>query len=181
MLTYLRYALATFCFAASVGFLALWGLSEIVDDGVDLALPLAKSKVTFEAVRGVAIVGRVPKFSQRSGAVLYFFNLGDEWRVERLGFAYDDSQKMGIVGVLSPFCFFRIWYAVLICLITGFAVLRMRRFTLRSMMIAMTVAAGLLGMAMGPAWAVDALVAFFAIGGPILLVWFASKKIITVP
>ena len=32
MLKALRYALATFCFAASVGCLALWGRSEVVRD-----------------------------------------------------------------------------------------------------------------------------------------------------
>jgi hypothetical protein len=152
MLTYLRYALATFCFAASVGCLGLWGLSHIdvfnPRDWVTCELPLSTDKVKFEAYRGVAVIGRIPNSANRSGLLLYFSNIADEKRVERLGFPYDSDLKMGRFGIVSPFCYFPLWHPTLIFGLAGMAVLRFpRRFSIRSALSTITVVATLIGLA----------------------------------
>jgi hypothetical protein len=82
--------------------------------------------------------------------LLYFSNVGDEKRVERLGFPYDSALKMGQFGIVSPFCYFPLWYPTLALGLTGVGIIRLGcGFTLRSAIIAMTVVAGLLGMAVG--------------------------------
>ena len=146
MAKFIRYALATVCFAASVGCLAFWVLSESRNTLYEV-LPLSNEKLTFEVSNGMAFVGRVPTSTRRSGAQLYFFNVGDEARVEKLGFPYDDSQNMGIFGVISPFCYFPLWFAALVLAIAGVGVLRFRRqFSIRSALICVSVVAALLGM-----------------------------------
>lgn len=147
MTKYLRYGLVTFCFAASVGCLALWVLSESRAFLFEV-LPLSNDKLTFEVSNGMAFVGRVPASTRRSGALLYSFNVGDEARVEKLGFPYDDSQKMGVFGVISPFGYFPIWYPALIFALAGVGVLRgSRQFSIRSALVATTVIAALIAMA----------------------------------
>jgi hypothetical protein len=80
--------------------------------------------------------------------LLYSSNRWDEKRVEVLGFPYDSALKMGQFGVMSPFCYFPLWYPTLALALAGFGAMRLgRRFTLRSAIIATTVVAGLLGMA----------------------------------
>ena len=62
MLTYLRYALATFCFAAGVGCLALWGWSIANQDQfLALRFHLTKGSVVFQVHRG----GTVTAYTQR--------------------------------------------------------------------------------------------------------------------
>jgi hypothetical protein len=147
MAKFIRYALATVFFAASVGCLGLWGIGESRNTLYEV-LPLSNEKLTFEVSSGMAFVGRVPMSTRRSGAQLYFFNVGDEARVEKLGFPYDESQKMGIFGVISPFCYFPLWYPTLIFGLAGVGVLRFsRQFSIRSALVATTVIAALIGMA----------------------------------
>ena len=137
MLTYLRYALATACFAASIGCLALWGWS---------------------INRKCIIVGSIPPSFYGGGvvingfsAILFYRASGDhEWE-----FYVADVAPGSIVRETSELFriteigyHFPLWYPALIFALAGVASLRLgRRFTLRSAIIATTVVAALLGMA----------------------------------
>ena len=79
--------------------------------------------------------------------MLYFSNVGDEKRVERLGFPYDSNLKMGQFGIVSPFCYFPLWYPPLVFALGGVGVLRFRcQLSIRSALICVSVVAALLGM-----------------------------------
>jgi hypothetical protein len=144
MLTYIRYALATVCFAASVGCLALWG---------------------WTLAYRVEISG--PNYFTASGGVMLVVNEGftftgywtdtpssEEWKLSTGPMRSDphyrdvirnqfglDTQRFG------RYVHFPLWYPALIFALAGVGVLRLGRFTLRSAIIATTVLAGLLGMA----------------------------------
>lgn len=59
-----------------------------------------------------------------------------------------EFEKRGRFGYMGNAIYFPLWYAALIFALAGVASLRLgRRFTIRSALIATTVVAGLLGMA----------------------------------
>jgi hypothetical protein len=149
MLTYLRYAQATFCFAASVGCLALWWRSmNQADYVVGPSRILPGRAVYFGCASGCSTAG----FFSESNSATY-----PNWKhivapvTDDLRSAYTDTLSRG-----GQFQFstepdqitFPIWYPALIFALAGVGVLRLgRRFTLRSAIIATTVVVGLLGMA----------------------------------
>ena len=114
MLTYLRDALATVCFAASVGCLALWKV-----DYFEWSLGISKHTELIVTI-------------DSGMAAVEFYKAGAT-----------PPQNCRPIGV--PLLF-----PALIFALAGVAALRLgRRFTLRSAIIATTVVAGLLGMAVG--------------------------------
>jgi hypothetical protein len=144
MLKYLRYALATLCFAASVGCLALWWRSGSTTD-------LAISPYEVSPLRTLALKsagGRLTlcHFVHRANQV--------DWRSismpasddPTLAFLPDDPTDW--FGHHLKDYYFPHWYPALVFALAGVASLRLgRRFTLRSVIIATTAVAVLLGMA----------------------------------
>jgi len=149
MLKLTRYVLATVCFAASVGCLALWWRSE--------KLPMVESvSGTFNKNKSLAVT----TYCGRCDVALLDFAT-TPWRF-RMNGPYDSEFRARNTGyprfkLEANFsrptrglyvCHFPLWYPALIFALAGFASLRLgRRFTLRSALIATTVVAGLLGMA----------------------------------
>ncbi len=146
MLTYLRYALATFSFAASVGCLALWWRNAALFDLVHAATVYAGSMtLNAEVVDGIVIASSVPRRPTDDGWFVDSFRLGEAGR---------SNLQQNVVGQQGQFgshangVYFPLWYPALIFALAGIASLRLgRRFTLRSALIFTAVAAGLLGMA----------------------------------
>ena len=149
MLTYLRYALATVCFLASVGCLALWWRSE--------KLPMVESvSGTLNTNKSLAVTtycGRCTVTLLDFATTPWRFRMNgpydSEFRARNTGyprFKLEANFSRPTRGLYV--CQFPIWYPALIFALAGVGALRLdRRFTLRSAIIATTVVAGLLGMA----------------------------------
>jgi hypothetical protein len=145
LLTYLRYALATVCFTASVGCLALW--------------PISHWKVFYLYVRQPSVANSLETESGYLFACRFKVK-NAQWRVnlqtkpppspESRQLISDLISEEGHFASIGIGVMFPLWYFALIFALAGVAALRLgRRFTLRSAIIGMTVAAGLLGMAVG--------------------------------
>jgi hypothetical protein len=149
MLTYLRYALATFCFAASVGCLALWGCSQNAHLWMSGSARGGQSRIdvyggyVFMFARPVRILLTPLSLSWGAGVEVRDRNADDNLQTCVILFGH-----FGVVGGNN--LYFPLWYPALIFALAGVASLRLgRRFTLRSAIIATTVVAALLGMAVG--------------------------------
>ncbi len=145
---YLRYALATFCFAASVGCLGMWGWTSAHRSLRMAAIyPNNSRTVNYFANDGDMFVGLGHPLTPRQtarGTQFVAVTMTEldikglrTWRLEHGRFGYGNR------AISCP-----LWYPALICALAGAAALRLgRRFTLRSALIATTVVAGLLAMA----------------------------------
>jgi hypothetical protein len=143
MAKFIRYALATFCFAASIGCLALWWRSDKL-----LAVTYLGINHEFEIVTDF---GYVTVYLNHGSSTRQF----SDWKLTELDaweipwFA-DELEVHGRFGGDGSAVYFPLWYPALIFALAGVAALRLgRRFTIRSAIIATTVVAGLLGMAVG--------------------------------
>ena len=151
MLTYLRYGLATVCFAASVGCLALWWRSM--------------SKWEIHNFRSPISPARVVNINTYYGTVSFLtlsedmshgvsFQAGKNWAYHDLGKReiHDGLRvvrhRQGIFGPTSKTgVYFPLWYPALVFALAGVGVLRFRRqFSIRSALVAVSVVAALLGM-----------------------------------
>ena len=138
VLTYLRYALATICFALSVACLGLWWRSHSF---ADLVMSPAISG-TWELLLGVdsgSAYLAIDEPMQPSAT----------WRHLENDVADTDEGENPprVFGMTEAGFWFPLWYPALVFALAGVGALRLgRRFTLRSALIATTVAAGLLGM-----------------------------------
>ncbi|QDT75900.1 hypothetical protein [Lacipirellula limnantheis] len=146
MLTYVRYALATICFAASVACLALWCDTILDERRLSVSYVSTSLNVMLHAADGI---GNIQLSRSRLGT-----SVVGEWRFTSSHFSGRASQlhwtggHEGALGRTRTGVFFPLWYAALLFALAGVASLRVgRRFTLRSAIIATTVVAGLLGMA----------------------------------
>ena len=147
MLTYLRYALATICFALSVACLGLWWRSESTADEIELGLP--NSVGATKSLGGVSYLGFAGLAVLDESTVV-----GREgWRHESLDVVRVHRESVasavadsGRFGVGEGTIYFPLWYASLVFALAGVGVLRLGRFTIRSALIATTIVAGLLGM-----------------------------------
>ena len=148
MLTYLRYSLACFCFAASVGCLALWWRSLIHADEweVDRLAPspaLSRVGVSYLGYMAVSVAPASPSVVEN----------GWRFKSEPVGTDHASSVRSAIVssrrfGVTDTGIYFPLWYPALIFALAGVGVLRFRRqFSIRSALITTTVVATLVGMA----------------------------------
>ncbi|MBA4106145.1 MAG: hypothetical protein C0485_10325 [Pirellula sp.] len=151
MLKALRYALATICFAASVGCLTLWWRSMSTWDGMHGDSFLITGRfLNLQSFSGTMEVDLLSKafFKQHSPTVpLTWARASNNVTLKHENFE-PIRVEYGSFGTLSDMVFFPIWYPALIFALAGVASLRFgRRFTLRSALIAMTVVIGLLGMA----------------------------------
>jgi hypothetical protein len=142
MLTYLRYALATFCFAASVGCLALWGRTLVSPLTFEANYLSIHWELRCTALRGMGNATYSPINPERVSRDMQFRVVGRQMWFGNV------IRQQGVFGQYFRSVFFPLWYPALILALAGVAALRVgRRFTLRSAIIAMTVVAGLLGLA----------------------------------
>ena len=145
MLTYLRYALATFCFAASVGCLALCWRSFEVTDRLGIVAPrlLGSHSVYITAREGNSFVIAVRSAQMTpSGISLNSRAVGGRSVLDEL------ASRHGHFATFTGGFYFPLWYPALIFALAGVGVLRFRRqFSIRSALICVSVVALLLGMA----------------------------------
>jgi hypothetical protein len=149
MAKFARYALASVCFAASVGCLALWWRANAWRFYVPL--PMNRFQVEgmyLEAWAGTGVISldRENLFASFSGRKAVS---NEELRAEIVEYRIRQS-RLGNFGRFRRSLYFPIWYPALIFALTGVGALRFRRqFSIRSALIAVTVVAALLGMAVG--------------------------------
>ena len=143
MLTYLRYALAIACFAASVSCLALWWRSSAYR--VLFITPNFGSPNSYIAIETWVGFTFMAVVEERQPIWMYGENKLKPAQIQ-------DARKT--MGRPSQFwkndfaCRFPLWYPTLLFALASVAALRLgRRFTIRSAVIATAVAALLLGMA----------------------------------
>ena len=149
MLTYLRYTLATVCFAASVGCLALWwrSISTIDEWTIRAPGPRLGSCIDGASYLGYMALGAQPLSNNDS-------NL--RWRFEShpvtpghvVTFGAEVASGGRFRVIENRVVYFPLWYPALIFALAGVAALRFRRqFSIRSALVCLTVVAALLGMA----------------------------------
>jgi hypothetical protein len=142
MLTYLHYALATVCFAASVGCLALW--------------PISHWKVFYLSVRQPSVANSLETESGYLFACRFKVK-NAQWRVnlqtkpppshESSQLIRDLISEEGHFASIGIGVMFPLWYSALVFALAGVVALRFRRqFSIRSALVAVSVVAALLGM-----------------------------------
>ncbi len=145
MISCLRYALATLCFAASVGCLGLWWRSLSFNDYVFIRLSSFPRDIEMATDGGSGFLAFPPP-RQISGYLLS--TVGWEHVTSAIPIELQTATPPAMFEQTTTGYFFPLWYPALIFALGGVAALRLgRRFTLRSAIIATTVVAGLLGMA----------------------------------
>jgi len=98
-----------------------------------------------EVFDGVIITSSSPRRPADQGSILDSYRLGEDGRSD---FQQNIVGHQGQFGSFANGVYFPLWYPALIFALAGVGALRLgRRFTLRSAIIATTVVAGLLGMA----------------------------------
>ncbi|MBL9161723.1 MAG: hypothetical protein JNL18_03165 [Planctomycetaceae bacterium] len=148
MLTYLRYALASACFAASVGCLALWWRSYTYWDTLRQPLPGLGRTVVLDSCEGSTWGTFVSTPAHGDRYECYWH--ADPRIIPAAHTPTEETRQYDMFGVTEYIFYFPPWYPALIFALAGIVSLRLgRRFTLRSALIATTVLAGLLGMAVG--------------------------------
>jgi hypothetical protein len=144
MLAYLRYALATICFALSVASLGLWGWSQSRQDVYVFRLA-PNSRLACESCAGSLEITRITGSGFLAGS--------DNWVVksapllaERLRTHAANVEAEGRFALGAGHTRFPLWYPALVSAFAGIGAIRLgRRFTLRSAIVVTTIAAGLLG------------------------------------
>ncbi len=138
MAKFIRYALATVCFAASVGCLALW-LGKISSQAAYLSTTWFVQLET-EGGTGSIILNDIKPARPNGDWRFNVFEQSEPW------FA-DEFERQGSFGTGFDFVYFPLWYPALIFALAGVAALRFRRqFSIRSALVAVTFVAALLGM-----------------------------------
>lgn len=151
---FIRYALATVCFAASVGCLALWARSHRHRDVVMGPSAVFPGRVLgCDALAGIASVQLVP---QQSVPVtlwtewVHYVQQTSEWDRELLEQFARENGRFGMVegGETGKGVRFPLWYPALALALAGVGVLRSRwKFSIRSAMIVVSAVAALMGIA----------------------------------
>ncbi|MBL9165829.1 MAG: hypothetical protein JNL18_24105 [Planctomycetaceae bacterium] len=140
----IRYALATFCFAASIGCLALWWRSYTVHEQIYWQSPISSDLIYFSAFRGAVYIG--PPDAR---------TVPTTWRYAPIAIAEDiyvsanerSTYGQTQFGWYGTGYYFPLWYPALVSALSGVGVIRFRRqFSIRSALIAFAVVAALLAM-----------------------------------
>ena len=144
MAKYLRYALASVCFAASVACLALWWRSFVYFESLSGAA--SGWSVYSESCNGIVMLNAYTG-DHLPAALMYEWG----WAKDHNTVADFDIGRKGVFGIhdeLRNTCHFPHWYLTLIFALAGVGVLCFRRqFSIRSALICVSVVASLLGMA----------------------------------
>ena len=144
MLTYLRYALATFCLAASVGCLVILGWSARRSQSVECVMSdVGPLLIDVQLCRGEAKVAVSRNNPIRRRVAPSIKTLDGIYLIQ-----FDRTyQSQGYFATAARSVYFPLWYPALIFALAGVAALRFRRqFSIRSALIAVSVVAALLGM-----------------------------------
>ncbi len=103
MLKYLRYALATFCCAASVGCLALWiGTAKIPDLLLHAAYHRPASVTSFDVANGRLAIGHWTLDAGSSAAPGWHFSAKRYPRVKRVDHRVIGTTRTGVFTSLLP-------------------------------------------------------------------------------
>ncbi|QDT72453.1 hypothetical protein [Lacipirellula limnantheis] len=138
MLTYLRYALATFCFAASVACLTLW----ICGYEYNLEISPASWCARVDGSRGLGCIAIEPSLFHEK----YILHVSVENTSPKAWFE-DQIIGKGRFGAVGGGVYFPLWYPALVFALAGVGVIRFRRqFSIRSALIAFAIVAALLAM-----------------------------------
>ena len=142
MTKFIRYAMATFCFAASVGCLLLWGWWS--DKLINITYRAINYQVSVQAEAGFASIcsfsEETPRQAPTWDAVVTFI-LDEPW-------FYEELPLQGRFGHDANCVYFPLWYPALVFALAGVGVTRVsRQFSIRSALIATSVVAALIGMA----------------------------------
>lgn len=142
MLKAIRYTLAAICLAASVGCLALWWRSLGPPSSIRYVSATKDWRLLLTTGKGVALVsprvilppgvasGRIESDGGIAGIL--------EWQIRK--------SRSGVFGRFGRSVYFPLWYPALVFALAAVAAIRIRRFTLRSGLVGMSVVAVLLGM-----------------------------------
>jgi hypothetical protein len=143
MAKFIRYALATVCFAASVGCLAFWWRSVYYWDTYEYLTQSPNCGQILQTVDGMAVVEFNHTYKYGPEDDRTFFR--SSYRAN--GQLSDRFEKHGRFYVRGTTAHFPLWYPALIFALAGVAALRFRRqFSIRSALICVSVVAALLGM-----------------------------------
>jgi hypothetical protein len=150
MLKYLRYALTTFCFAASIGCLALWWRSDARHYQLFSPTYARQTRLISVSARCgecfLSICPLLEGFRPRSPTA-FRFELSAVTSAQ-LESSERRLETLGRFGVEPRSVYFPLWYPALIFALVGVAALRLgRRFTIRSAIIGTSILCALLGMA----------------------------------
>ena len=143
---YLRYSLASLCFAACVACLALWHRSVGIEDSVRGPSFRQTERFVFRSKKGSLEIASVPTISKQPQSEVDWHKFskpiqtidvpGDRLQAPRKRF------RLTARGFIFP-----LWYPALISALAGVGVLRFRsQFSIRSALICLSVVAALLGM-----------------------------------
>ena len=128
MLTYLRYALATLCFAASVGCMALWWRSATCRDKVE-GPRLQSGIVYLESYHGTGIFELLYRPPRVAGDVSIFNWRHSTQKIESPRNSFDLRMEVfGNFGRIGRCIYFPLWYPALIFALGGVASLRLGRW-----------------------------------------------------
>ena len=140
MLKALRYTLAAIFLAASVGCLALWWRSMNAPKVFDWDAYSSNQRLTLMASDGTCILYTSPRTTIHVG-----MTTNEALRAAVVEFAIR-RRVIGEFGRYDNTVYFPLWYPALVFALAAVGILRIGRFTIRSALIATTIAAGLLGM-----------------------------------
>ena len=142
MAKFFRYSLATLCFAASVGCLALWGWSASRIDLLIAPNPFGlEPAIVVEVADGVVDMRQM----HNGDARMWSIRSGSLSNRDEFGLSPVSERQFGLN---LRWVVFPLWYPALIFALAGVGVLRIsRRFSIRSTLVATTFVAALIGMA----------------------------------
>lgn len=139
----LRYTLAAFLFAASVGCLVLWSWTSANSSNVFAVRCYA---VNTESISGVTLLGyssEMPTNNPRPSFALTNVVI----QGEPLRYFRELRKRQGQFGGTPGRVYFPLWYPALVFALAAVGVIRFRRqFRIRSALIGLSVVAALLGM-----------------------------------
>ena len=150
MAKFIRYALASLCFAASVACLALWWRSMEYRDMLIGPSFLAPTRAlyfeSFDGVLSTTLLTESKSVFGFNSQWSRWYPSDTQWRRDQIRDRAATSGRFGIEAD-EPCAYFPIWFLSLLFALAGVAVLRFRRqFSIRSALVAMGVVALLLGM-----------------------------------
>lgn len=153
MLKFLRYAVTTRCFAASIGCLALWYRSlEHWDILNGPSYAVARRVLNLQSFAGTA---QIMLLSEETSGRLAARSNGVWRRTTIVGEDLEEfpyglpliMRERGLFGQTSNLTYFPLWYAALVFALAGIGAFRFGcSFRLRSAIVVTTIVAGLLGL-----------------------------------
>lgn len=151
MAKFIRYALATACFAASVACLALWWRSMEYRDMLIGPSFLAPTRAlyfeSFDGVLSTTLLTEAKTAIGFNSQWSRWYPSDTQWRRDQIRDRAATSGRFGIEAE-EPSAYLPIWFLSLVFALAGVAVIRVsRQFTLQSALVGMTVVVAVMGLA----------------------------------